>query len=73
VRRNGIAIRVLAKPPDELHGVIQPRQANSDVERTAANVRLDSAGALHDVNQGLANHSQHGTTLPEEGLALPVI
>lgn len=46
--------------------MIQPGQAHGNVERAAANVGLYPAGTLDDVNKGLANNSQHGTTLPED-------
>ena len=59
-----VAISVPAEPAKELHGVPQPRQPHCYVQGTAAHVRNgDLAWKHHFIDQGLANNSQHGTSL----------
>ena len=65
VGRDGFTVGVPAVAADELHRMVQPGQPHRDVQGAAADVGLDTGGALDNINQALTNNCEHAHTLPE--------
>jgi len=61
VRRDLLAVRVVAGLGDQQRGLVEPGQADRDVERTTADKLFAPAVvAGDDVDQGLAHDDDHG-------------